>query len=136
MIMKKYMNWSEMFLYDSLKKEEVFKRFDAICKRKDYQTFVAVHNNKVIGFIGLCKGIAFNIEGEYIQIIAFAVNKYYQNKGIGTKLLEKAEQYAQKGNIGTLCLHSGFQRQKAHAFYERKGYIKRDIVFKNLFEWL
>lgn len=116
--------------YNNLSVESTFKRLETIQNRKDYQTFVAVHNNKVIGFIGLYKGIAFNIDGEYIQIIALAVNKEYQNKGIGTQLLVKAEQYAKDKNIVSLGLNSGLHREEAHIFYEHRGYVKKSYSFK------
>lgn len=115
--------------YDSLNIENAYKRLAAMHSRKDYQTFVAVHNNKVIGFIGLYKGIAFNVDGEYMQIIALAVSNEYQNKGIGTQLLLKAEQYAQNENIVSLGLNSGLHREKAHAFYEHRGFVKKSYSF-------
>jgi GNAT superfamily N-acetyltransferase len=116
--------------YTNLKVEDTFKRLDAIRNRKDYQTFVAVYDSKVIGFIGLFRGIAFNIEGEYLQIIALAVNKEYQNKGIGTHLLNKAEKYAKEEKIYTIAVNSGLHREKAHTFYERRGYVKKSYNFK------
>ena len=118
--------------YDNLNIENTFKRLDAIQNHEDYQTFVAVHNTKVVGFIGLYKGIAFNIDGEDLQIIALAVNKEYQNKGVGAQLLVKAEQYAQDKNIVLLCLNSGLHREKAHTFYEHRGYAKKSYSFKKL----
>jgi GNAT superfamily N-acetyltransferase len=116
--------------YDNLNIEDLFKRLDAMQNRKDYQTFVAVQNHKVIGFIGLYKGIAFNLDREYLQIIALAVNKEYQNQGIGTQLLVKAEQYAQNENIVSLGLNSGLHREKAHDFYEKRGYIKKSYCLQ------
>ncbi len=109
---------------------DAFKRLDAIRNRKGYHTFVAVDNNKVIGFIGLSRGIAFNINGEYIQIIALAVNKECQNRGIGTQLLIKVEQYAQNEKIHSIGLNSGLHREEAHTFYEHRGYVKKSYSFQ------
>ena len=116
--------------YENLNLEDTHKRLAVMQGRKDYQTFVAVHNNEIIGFIGLFKGIAFNIDGEYAQIIALAVSKEHQNKGIGTQLLCKAEQYAQYENIVSLGLNSGLHREKAHSFYEHRGYVKKSYSFQ------
>jgi GNAT superfamily N-acetyltransferase len=115
--------------YDNLNMKDAFKRLDALRNHKNHLTFVAVYHDKVIGFIGLCKGIAFNIDGEYLQIIALAVNKGHQNKGIGTQLLAKAEQYAKSESIVSLSLNSGLHREKAHEFYENKGYVKKSYSF-------
>lgn len=116
--------------YWNLNHDNVIKQLDAIQSRKDYQTYVAVNENNVIGFIGLNRGIAFNIYGEYLQIIALAVNKKYQYKGVGTLLLKKVEQYAENENIITIGLNSGLHREKTHAFYEKRGYIKKGYSFQ------
>lgn len=115
--------------YDKLKTGDTFKWMDSIQNHKDYQTFVAVCNNKVIGFIGLFKGIAFNL-GEYLQIIALAVDKEYQNNGIGSHLLDQAEKYARNENIVSISLNSGFHREKAHIFYEHRGFVKKSYSFQ------
>ncbi len=119
--------------YNDLKIRDTFKRLEIIQNRKDYQTFVAVDNNKVIGFIGINEGVAFNVDGEYIQIIALAVNKEYQSKGIGTQLLDKVEQYAQCKNIVILGVNSGLHREKTHIFYEHRGYVKKGYSFQKSF---
>lgn len=120
--------------YSNLNKEDTFKRLDAIRKHKDYQTLVAVYNNTVIGFIGLYRGIAFNIAGEYLQIIALAVNREYQNSGAGKQLLDKAEKYAQNEKIFSIGLNSGLHREKEHAFYEHGGYVKKSYSFQKSFQ--
>lgn len=117
--------------YQKLNIEEAFRRFEAIRNREDSQTFVAVYESEVIGYIGLAKGIGYNLDGdgEYLQIIALAVKKAYQNQGIGSRLLAFAEDYARSVNINSLTVSSGFQREEAHLFYERNGYIKRSYTF-------
>jgi len=112
--------------YDNLNAEKTLKRIETIRNHRDYKTFVAVYSDKVIGFIGLFKGIAFNIDGVYMQVIALAVNKDYQNKGVGTRLLEN---YARSENIDSLGLNSGLQRGTAHIFYELRGYVKKSYCF-------
>jgi Predicted acetyltransferase len=116
--------------YTNTNIEDTFKRLDSIRNREDYKTFVAVYNKIIIGFIGLYKGIAFNIDGEYLQIIALAVKNDYQEKGIGTQLIEKAEKYAQDNKILSIGLNSGLHREKAHVFYEHRGYIKKSYSFQ------
>lgn len=115
--------------YAELNVANTYKRFNIMQDNPSYQIFVAVYNNTVVGFIGLFRGIAFNVDGEYLQVIALAVKKEYQNKGIGTQLLVMAEQYAQDENIITIGLNSGLHREKAHEFYEGRGYIKKSYSF-------
>lgn len=118
--------------YKNLNKKEAFSRFNKIKNHKSYETFVAVHKNSVIGFIGLFKGLAFNLDGdgEYLQVIALAVKSELQNSGIGSQLLNAADEYAKINNIDTISLNSSFHREKAHAFYEKHGFIKKSYSFK------
>lgn len=116
--------------YDTSSIGDIYKRLDTIRNHKDYQTFVAVYDNRVIGFIGLCKGIAFEFDGQYFRIIALAVDKKYQNIGIGKQLINKAEQHAKRKNAVILTLNSGLHREKTHAFYEHRGFVKKGYSFR------
>jgi len=117
--------------YTNLNKNDAFTRFDKIKNHKSYETFVAVYENKVIGFIGIFRGIAFNVDGngEYLQVIALAVNSKFQNRGTGSKLLNAVDDYAKSNNIDTISLNSGFHREKAHTFYEKQGFVKKSYSF-------
>ena len=96
----------------------------------DLLTVVAVAEGKVVGFIGLCRGLAYNIDGEYMQISALAVSTELQNKGIGTRLMKWAEDYAENSGIRNIVLTSRLHRTAAHAFYESIGYSKKSYGFK------
>lgn len=117
--------------YRDLNKEDSFTRFDKIRNHKSYETFVAVYENRVIGFIGIFKGLAFNVDGngEYLQVIALAVNSEFQNRGIGSKMLNTVDEYAKSNNIDTISVNSGFHREKTHTFYEKHGFIKKSYSF-------
>jgi len=116
--------------YDDSNIGDVYNRLETIQNHINHQTFVAVYDNRIIGFIGLCKGIAYEFNGEYMQIIALAVDNKYQGNGIGTQLIDIAEQYAKKGNIVKIGLNSGLHRENAHNFYEHRGYVKKGYSFK------
>ena len=86
----------------------------------------------MLGFIGLLKYITYEIDG-YVRILAMAVLQGQQNKGIGSKLLLRAEQYARQNNISKIMLTSHQKRLEAHAFYEHNGYTRKSFgFFKNL----
>jgi len=89
----------------------------------NYLTIVAESDCNIIGFLGFFKGIAYNYEDEYIQIIALAVSKEHQNKGIGSKLLRWVEEYAINHSIRSIGVNSGLKRTDAHKFYEHNGYL-------------
>ena len=104
-------------------------RVDEMLKRGNYQIFVACDGDKVVGFIGCVSYLAFELENEGMKIIALAVSKEYRRKGIGTKLLKTAEQWAKENNIEVILLNSGLPREDAHTFYESQGYFKKSYGF-------
>jgi len=109
---------------------DVAVRLNKIKDQSNYITFIAEYANKVVGFIGLIRGIAYEINGEYVRVAALATKQEFQNMGIGSKLLEEAENYARKINAETIVLNSGIQRIQAHEFYEKRGYIKKGYSFR------
>jgi predicted N-acetyltransferase YhbS len=56
------------------------------------------------------------------NVLALAVAKSAQQKGIGTQLMNAVEQFAEKAGINEIRLNSGEERYGAHQFYERLGY--------------
>ena len=104
-------------------------RIDEMLKRGNYQIFVACDGDKVVGYIGCVSYLAFELDNEGMKIIALAVSKEYRRKGIGTKLLKTAEQWAKENNIEVILLNSGLPREDAHIFYELQGYFKKSYGF-------
>ena len=56
------------------------------------------------------------------NILALAVSKQAENKGIGKALMQSVEKEAKKRNIFAIRLNSGETRKEAHKFYEHIGY--------------
>lgn len=114
--------------YDGIS-SEIYDRIMLIYNNKNYATFVAEQDGRVIGFVGLMRGLAFEMNGEYIRIIALAVKREYQNHGIGTRLAEKAEDYAYETEASSIVISSGLRRADAHIFYSGIGYEKKGYSF-------
>ena len=115
-----YLNLNET---DALKRLEYFRQND------NWATFVSVIDDEVVGFIGVMKGMAYNIEGFYAEILALAVSSQTRRLGVGTALVKKAEEWARQRGISEIGLHSNMKRPDAHIFYERIGYAKKSIWF-------
>ena len=109
--------------------DKLNNRINEMLKRGNYQIFVACDGDKVVGYIGFVSYLAFELENEGMKIIALAVSKEYRRKGIGTKLLVTAEQWAKENNIEVILLNSGLPREDAHTFYESQGYFKKSYGF-------
>lgn len=101
----------------------------------NYRIFVAEKNGNVIGFMGIHFGLAFEIDGKVMRIIALAVKEDYQHQGVGTVLLSYAELFAQKNNAVIIGVNSGLTRASAHSFYENKGFTKKGYSFIKLLNY-
>jgi len=115
--------------YPNVALDELAIRLKRMEKAGNYHTFVAILDNVIVGFIGITKGIAYEISGDYYRIIAFAVSSKHQNKGIGSSILRYVENIASQNGISYFTLSSGMQRTAAHAFYEHNGYEKKSYSF-------
>ena len=115
--------------YPDVDDEKLIVRLEKMRADSKYLTIVAELDGEVVGFTGIFRGIAYNVNGEYIQITALAVRKDMQNKKIGTQLTQWVEAYAVRNNIQRIVLTSRTHRVEAHAFYESHGYIKKSYGF-------
>ena len=122
-LMKNELGYPDLSETDALKRLEYFKQ------NKDWETFVAVINGEIVGFIGTMKGIAYNIEGYYSEIMALAVSEKTRRGGIGSALVKKAEEWAIQNGVHEVGLHSNMKRLDAHLFYEKIGYSKKSYWF-------
>ena len=115
--------------YEQIDFEKLCVRLNIMRMESNYSTIVAEFENDIVGFIGMSRGLAYNVDGEYIQISALAVRNDMQNIGIGSQLLKWIEDYAIRNDIKSLILTSRFHRTNAHSFYEHMGYTKKSYAF-------
>jgi len=115
--------------YPDVNIDELSFRMEKMNQDDNYHTFVALLDGKIVGFIGTVQGIAFEINSGFIRIIALAISREYQNKGIGSSLLKHVENFAILKGITAFALNSGMKRMDAHMFYERNGYEKKSYGF-------
>lgn len=95
----------------------------------NYETYVALQNGRVVGFIGIVQQIAFEIERDYFRIIGLAVGQEHQRQGIGSALLAHVEAVGQERGIDHFVLSSGNTRTGAHALFEKMGYCNNSFSF-------
>lgn len=61
-------------------------------------------------------------EEEYIYLDDLSVTRTYRNKGIGTSLIKRSEEYAKEIGIHNIYLHVEKENVSAFRLYERLGY--------------
>lgn len=109
--------------------EDLKARILQMQEDKNYIIFIAVDNEKIIGFIGLQICLAFEITGKAMRIIALAVARDFQGQGVGKALIQEAEKYANDNNVSIISVNSGIKRTEANRFYEKQSFYKKGYSF-------
>nr|WP_307988996.1 GNAT family N-acetyltransferase [uncultured Niameybacter sp.] len=113
--------------------EQIVMRLRRFHVHPDYHTLVATNGREVVGFIGLHKGMAYEFDEDYVNVIALVVKKPYQIQEVGSQLLDSVELYAKKRGIKKIIMNSDLPKEDTYCFYEEKGYLKKGYLLeKNL----
>lgn len=101
---------------------QMHRRLTMIVQDEDYHTLAAFEGGTIVGFIGTRSGPMYEDDGRYGQIMALAVARNHQRRGIGRMLMRSAESRLGDRGVSILVVNSGNHRADAHAFYESCGY--------------
>ena len=96
----------------------------------DYQVFVAVHEQQIVGTFALLimENMAHN--GTPSAVVEdVGILPMFQGKGIGKMMMEFALKYAKEKGCYKMSLSSNLRREKAHQFYESLGFKKHGFSF-------
>ena len=109
--------------------EQLEKRIRAMEQEKGYFLFIAAEKGQVAGFIGLHAGLAFELPGRVLRVIALAVDPAGQGQGIGSALLRQGERLAAQHQFSAILVNSGLSREAAHRFYEKHSFFVKGYSF-------
>ena len=103
--------------------KEMRHRFARIKPPSSHAVFVAEFERNVIGWIhvGITPLLEVALRAEVNGLI---VADGQRSLGAGAKLLNAAEAWARKKKCTGMSVRSNVIRDRAHAFYERQGYIQ------------
>lgn len=97
-------------------------------RHMDYKMIGLLERGELICFAGVAVQTNF-YHKRHLYIFDFVTDKEYRNKGYGELMLEYLVDYAKTAMCENLVLSSGFQREKAHLFYEKNGFKKKSYLF-------
>ena len=97
-------------------------RLESILADDDYTTLIADDGRIAVGFVGIRRGMAYEGDQPYAQIMALVVAESHRRQGIGAALMRAAEAILEQAGIGVAVVTTGNQRSDAHRFYEASGY--------------
>ena len=109
---------------------DLANRFEAIQEAPGDQLYVPEDASRVCGYIHL--QVYRSLYSDcLLNIMGIVVDENCRGRGIGTALLEKAEEYARSQGATGIRALSGSHREKAHRFYIRNSfkYINEKKLF-------
>ena len=109
--------------------EQLALKTDMMNRDDAFETFVAVSEEKVVGFITIEQSLDLVSPIGCLRINGLAVGHEYRRRGIGTKLMAHAEAFAKENGLSSIILNSGVKRKTAHAFYKSLGYDMDSYCF-------
>jgi GNAT superfamily N-acetyltransferase len=111
--------------------DKVCQILEMVLAHPDHQIYIAESNTTIAGYIHLVCTMRMGSD-PFVEIAALFVHDEFQNRGIGTALINDAEKWAQQKGYQVLRIRSNIVRKKAHAFFERHGFVnlKTQEVFR------
>jgi GNAT superfamily N-acetyltransferase len=103
--------------------EDVERRLAALNKTGEHVAFVAqTAQGEIAGWIGAFMYRCVEADAR-VEISGLVVDERFRSQSVGRALLERAEAWAREKGCNTISLRSNVIRERAHAFYEREGYV-------------
>ena len=103
--------------------EAMRDRLNALMPDVSYVTLVAETDGHIVGMIGGTTGYYYEKDGLYARLLVLCVSSQARGSGIGAQLVDALEQWAVSRGARDIVVNSAFHRTRAHAFYERLGYV-------------
>ena len=94
----------------------------------DYKMIGIMEKDVLVTFAGVAVGTNF-YHKRHLFIYDFVTDEKYRAKGYGKMMLDYLKDYAKMAMCENLVLSSSFQKEDAHKFYEKSGFVKRSFVF-------
>lgn len=101
---------------------EMKKRFARIKPPSSHAVFVAEFEKNVVGWIHVSITPLLEV-ARRAEVNGLIVSEAHRSLGAGAKLLDAAEAWAREKKCTGMSVRSNVIRDRAHAFYERQGYI-------------
>ena len=115
----------------SISEQQTLQNIYLLKQTKQHEVFVAVHEQKVIGWMGLFYNISLT-SPPLCEIQGLVVHEQYRSKGIGKMLIEKAKEWSINKSTKKLRLRCNIKRTEAILFYQKIGFaeVKQQKVFE------
>ena len=108
-------------------------RLERIASQKDQVVFVAVLEERVVGWLQAHASESLE-SGRRVEIIGLIVGDDCRRRGIGRALVQQAEQWALESGSDVVVVRSNTKRVESHDFYPALGFraAKTQAVYRKL----
>lgn len=115
----------------SMSAEEVAQRFASVASATGHAVIIAEDGSVMVGLLHLFARLALEKPPEVI-VQAIVVDQMYRGSGVGKKLMQAAEHWAESHGYGSVALTSNVLRTLSHAFYTAIGYrsVATSVMFR------
>jgi len=100
----------------------VERRLERVLASEADLLFMAVCEERVVGFAGLQVGLALEYDGPVGKLSELVLDEGYRRRGVGEALVSAIEREARARGCVLVFLTTAARRKDAHAFYERIGF--------------
>jgi GNAT superfamily N-acetyltransferase len=104
-----------------LSQEQILQNLETVLASNDHDAFVAVYENRVIGWIGVARTIMIEMT-PYCEINGLVVDDRFRGKGVGKLLIEKAKQWGKEKGNDKIRVRCNVKRKETHLFYQHLGF--------------
>jgi len=87
-----------------------------------YTLWVAKKENITVGFIALHIYEVLHLPAPEGRILSFCTDEKVHGEGVGTFLLNEAENYFKENGCYKIVLNSNLRRTETHQYYTNRGY--------------
>ena len=115
----------------AITEQQTLRNISALMESNYHGVFVAVHEQKVVGWVGVTCNISLE-SPPLCEIRGLVVHEQYRSQGIGKVLIEKAKQWSREKGVSKLRLRCNIKRTGAILFYQKTGFseAKQQKVFE------
>ena len=103
--------------------DQIRKRMTAVRRDHDHLVLAADFGGHVLGWAHayVRRSIGSDV---CVELAGLVVDEAHRGRGVGSLLMDGVEAWAQCKRVGEVCLRSNIIRNRAHKFYEARGYAK------------
>lgn len=95
----------------------------------DHTVFISKDYDRITGYLVLSITYQMHHCGKVAEVVELCVSNSFQNRKIGTALLQKAQEYAIQQGCVNMDIKTNQKRKDAHRFYARNGFINTHYTF-------